>query len=544
MQSADEPAPIAEPAPTSGVEGNSILTEEDSTPAPHHEEWHSNPKNAQDLSTDVFIDDDLVNGSHTTRQDPFAVGWEEPVDQDPANPLNWTSWQTNVNIGVISFLSFLTFADADCGPLASSMFAPSVPQVMQDFKSDSNLLAAFVVSVYILGFAFGPLVVAPISELKGRLIVYHTCNTLFFVFTIISALSQTMVMLIVFRFLAGFVGVAPTTIGSGTIADLIPRERRALYMSLWSMGPILGPVVGPIAGGFLAEAKGWRWEFWVLAMVGGTATTGAFLILRETFAPVVLEKKADQLRKSTGNPLYHSILASNIPPKDLFLRSIVRPSKMLIMAPIVSLMSIYVAVLYGLLYILFTTFTFVFEGQYNFSTGTSGLSFIGSGVGTVCGVVVYATLGDRLVRVRNAGGETPVPEDRLPIYLVLPASLSIPAGLIIYGWAADKRVHWVVPQIGNAVTSVGMMIIVMSVQTYLVDAFTEHAASAIAANTVLRSVLGALLPLCGLQLYDAIGLGWGNTLLGFIALGMAPIPVLLGMFGARLRNSKMGRVTF
>jgi hypothetical protein len=84
----------------------------------------------------------------------------------------------------------------------------------------------------------------------------------------------------------------------------------------------------------------------------------------------------------------------------------------------------------------------------------------------------------------------------------------------------------------------------MCVQTYLVDAFTEHAASAIAANTVLRSLLGALLPLCGLDLYNAIGLGWGNSLLGFIALAMAPIPVLFGMYGQVFRDSKMGQVRF
>ena len=151
------------------------------------------------------------------------------------------------------------------------MFAPGVPQVMTEFNSSSNLLAGLVVSIYILGFALGPLLVAPMSEQKGRIVVYHTCNLLFLIFTILNAVSHNMAMLIVFRFLAGAAGAAPITIGSGTIADLIPRERRGLTMSLWSLGPILGPMVGPIAGGFITQSLGWRWVFWVLAIVVDTS---------------------------------------------------------------------------------------------------------------------------------------------------------------------------------------------------------------------------------------------------------------------------------
>lgn len=268
------------------------------------------------------------------------------------------------------------------------------------------------------------------------------------------------------------------------------------------------------------------------------------MTLRETYAPIILERKAAKLRKSTGNPSYRSKLASRIPPKMLTLETVSRPTKLLLFSPIVSLTSIYIAILYGLLYILFTTFTFVYEETYHFSTALSGLAFIGSGIGTLSGVATIAAFSDRKIRIRNARGETPQPEDRLPIYLALPGALAVPIGLFIYGWGAYEHTHWVVPQLGNLITGFGMIIIVICVQTYLVDAFTVLAASAIAANTVLRSVLGAVLPLCGLKLYYAIGLGWGNSLLGFIALGIAPIPVLFGIFGARVRNFKIGKVTF
>ncbi len=146
------------------------------------------------------------------------------------------------------------------------MFAPGVAEVMKEFNITSSMLGSFVVSVYILGYSFGPFLIAPISEIYGRVMLYHVCNLLFLIFTIACAVAQTMPQLIVFRLIAGMAGVCPLTIGSGTVADMVPKEKRAGIMAIWAMGPILGPVVGPVAGGFLAEAEGWRWVFWVIAI--------------------------------------------------------------------------------------------------------------------------------------------------------------------------------------------------------------------------------------------------------------------------------------
>lgn len=137
---------------------------------------------------------------------------------------------------------------------------------MRGFGETSNLIAAFVVSVYILGFAIGPLIIAPLSELYGRVPIYNGCNIVFIIFTIACAVSSNVDMLIAFRFFAGCAGAAPITIGGGTIADIMPREKRAGAMAIWSLGPLLGPVVGPICGGYLVEAKGWRWVFWIIAI--------------------------------------------------------------------------------------------------------------------------------------------------------------------------------------------------------------------------------------------------------------------------------------
>lgn len=421
-------------------------------------------------------------------------------------------------------------------PLASSFFAPGVPQVMKSFHETSNLIAGLVVSIYILGFAIGPLVIAPMSELYGRFIVYNVCNVFFLIFTIACAVSNSMGMLIAFRILAGAAGAAPLTIGGGTIADIFPQEKRAGAMAIWSIGPLLGPVLGPIGGGFLVEAKGWRWVFWILAIFGGFFALLLLIVGRETYAPVILARKAARLRKETGNANLRSKLDTGLPPREVFKRSIIRPMKMLFLSPIVLLMSTYVAINYGIMYLFFTTMTFVFEGQYHFSSGSVGLSYLGIGVGLIVGMGYVGRMSDQIIKKYQATGSA-TPENRLELVLSMPGAILLPVGIFIYGWTTDKEIHWIVPIIATSFVGLGNLTGMMTIQTYLVDAFTIHAASAIAANTVLRSIFGAFLPLAGLDMFDALGLGWGNSLLAFIALAMIPVPVFFRFRGESIRTN-------
>jgi MFS family permease len=148
------------------------------------------------------------------------------------------------------------------------------------------------------------------------------------------------------------------------------------------------------------------------------------------------------------------------------------------------------------------------------------------------------------MRRKKERGETPQPEDRLSLIITVPAAILLPVGLIMYGWTADAKVHWIAPMIGTAIMGAGMMALFMSIQTYLIDSYSKHAASVTAANGVLRSVLGAVLPLVGLQLYDALGLGWGNTLLGLILAVLAPVTWIFSRYGQRIRESSKFKQEF
>jgi MFS family permease len=257
---------------------------------------------------------------------------------------------------------------------------------------------------------------------------------------------------------------------------------------------------------------------------------------------VLLERKASKLRKATGNPNHKSKLASDLTPKKLFKHSIIRPLKMLILCPIVTVMCIYVAILYGILYLLFATYSFVFRQIYDFATASTGLVFLAGGLGTLIGLFYVAYFSDRTLIKRAASGKTITPEDRLPFIITIPGSLTFPIGLFIYGWTAQQHVHWIVPQIGTAITGFGSILIFVGIQTYLVDAFEEYAASVIGANAVLRGTAGALVPLAGLRMYDGLGWGWGNSLLAFVALTFAPMSWVFGVYGARIRGWKGSKV--
>ncbi|KAJ9638196.1 hypothetical protein H2199_006883 [Coniosporium tulheliwenetii] len=408
--------------------------------------------------------------------DPNIIGWNG--DDDPENPLNWPSSKRWGTVAIVSAFTFLT-------PLGSAMFAPGVPQIMEEFGSSSELLAGFVVSVYVLGFAFGPLVVAPLSEITN------------------------LDMLIAFRFFAGSVGSAPLALGGGSIADTISREQRGTAMALWMSGPTVGPIIA------------------------GVITVAGMVLMKETYGLAILNHRVARLKKETGNLNLKSSLDSGLSPKDLFLYSIVRPSKMLFTSPIVFLLSLYVAVAYAYLYILFSTFTSIFVSSYGFSTGAAGLTFLGLGIGSVIGQVLTTVWGNRTVQKHIRKGDFE-PEHRLP--LMYPGAVAMPIGLFWYGWSAEFQTHWIVPIVGTGIVGFGLLMLFMAPNTYLVDVFTLHAASAMAACTVMRSVFAAVLPLGGQKLYNALGLGWGNSLLGFIATALIPIPFLFVKYGKKIRT--------
>ncbi|CAI7594678.1 unnamed protein product [Penicillium bialowiezense] len=464
-----------------------------------------------------------------TDLDRGIVGWEG--QDDPKNPQNFSSGKKWALLSLVSAMTLVS-------PLASSMFSPAISFMAAEFGETDETILSFSVSIYLLGYTFGPLLLAPLSEIYGRRVVLSGANWFFVVWQIGCALAQNIETLIVCRLFAGIGGSGCLTLGAGVIADLFPTEQRGMATAIWAMGPLVGPVVGPIAGGFLGEEAGWRWVFWLLLIAGGAMALGMELLNEETYAAVLIRWKTEKMAKETGRSDLRSAYETGkepASPKNILAQGLMRPLLLFYKSPIVLLLSLYMSLVYGLLYLFFTTISEVFTSQYGFSVGLSGLAYLGIGFGFMAGLAVIAMTNDRLVmKLTKQNGGKFEPEMRLPMMLIF--SCIIPISFFWYGWTADKHVFWIVPIIGMFPFGFGMMGVYMPIQTYVIDCYPAYAASANATLTATRSLVGALLPLAGPAMFDALGLGWGNSLLGFVALAFVPLPIIFTKYGKLIRE--------
>ncbi|KAI8283048.1 Efflux pump radE [Colletotrichum sp. SAR11_240] len=461
-----------------------------------------------------------------TPRDPNIVDFNGP--NDPEHPLNWSTIRKTTTIVIVSLTALLSAAAA--------------ADIMHHFNTTNTTLGALMTTIYLLGYAFGPLLIAPLSELHGRAPVFRACALLFALFNAACALAPSFGSLIAFRLLAGVAGSCAGTLGASAIADMVPRERRGRVMSAYIMGPTLGPTIGPIIGGNLTAAAGWRWDFWVMAIAAGVMAVCVVMFLHESYPYAILKRKTARLRKSTGNEGLRSALDTSKTPGQLFKFAILRPPKMLV-SPIIFLMSAYAATVFSYAYLCCTTFPRIFKDQYGFGSGASGLTSIGIGVGFILGLLFVGAVSDpwsAYLTKKNDG--VAKPEFRLPTLVI--GAVFVPVGLFWYGWSAEYKAHWIVPIMGTALLGIGIVTAYTTTATYLIDAYTVYSASVMAASAILRCLFGALLPLAGSAMFDALGVGWGNSVLGFISLAFLPLPFILFFYGERIRKSKLFKMEF
>src|ERR1700761_6178820 len=193
------------------------------------------------------------------------------------------------------------------------------------------------------------------------------------------------------------------------------------------------------------------------------------------------------------------------------------------------------AFLYGMMYLMLSTFPTLWEVRYGFTTNIGSLHYIALGAGFFLGSQISAPINDRIYRrLKRKNNNVGRPEFRVPLMFV--GSALIPVGLFWYGWAAQARAHWILPNIGAAFFCAGAIICFQSMQTYIVDSYTRYAASGIASAVVLRSLAGFGFPLFAPAMYNKLGYGWGNSILGFVGIALGiPAPIIFWKYGERLR---------
>ncbi|OAA68404.1 major facilitator superfamily transporter multidrug resistance [Niveomyces insectorum RCEF 264] len=462
--------------------------------------------------------------------DKGVVGWDS--QDDPAMPLNFSRRRKWLMIGFLAGMTFMT-------PFASSILAPAITFMDADFHVESETVGSLTVSIYLLGYAVGPLLLAGMSEQYGRHIVLTASNAFFCAWQIGCALAPSIGSLIAFRVLAGIGGSACMSLGGALIGDMFHVHERGIALAVWSLGPLIGPSIGPIAGAWIAQTIGWRWDFWITLIPGAINAAVIAVFSAETSHHVLIRRKVKRLSRELGRTdlrsCYDDPDKPPVRPRDALLQGLVRPLKMLLMSPILLIISIYSAFAYGLLYLLFNTIPMVFQEGYGWSIGITGLVYIPLGIGYCFGLAAFAYLSDRtVVRLTKKNNGVFEPEMRLVDCVYFTCCL--PITFFWYGWAADKRVHWIVPVLGLFPYGFAILGVWQPSQAFVIDAFGHYSASALAAFTVLRSNIAAFLPLAGPGMYAALGVGWGNSLLGFICVALIPVPLLIYRYGRALRK--------
>jgi len=461
-----------------------------------------------------------------TEDDPYVVEW---IENDPRNPMTWSKTRKWIMaLAVANSVLVVSFC--------SSAFSGGIQQIMVEF-SVSQEVVTLGISLFVLGFALGPLLWAPFSELYGRQTVFLGTYIGFTVFNAGAAGAPNIASLLVLRFLAAAFGSSPLTNAGGVIADIFNANERGLAMSIFSAAPFMGPVLGPIIGGFLGMTEGWRWVNGLMAIWAGAMLIIAGCLVPETYTPVLLRRRAERLSKLKGK-VYRSQIDIDQGKTSLgeaFSTGLKRPWILLFTEPIVLLLSLYMAIIYGILYMLFGAFPIVYRQGRGWNEGIGGLPFVAVAIGVFLAITYVIVYDNKayMNKVQASGKGYTTPEARLPMCIV--GGIALPIGLFWFAWTNSPSLPWAASVVASLPFGFGMVLIFLAIMNYLIDSYTIFAASVLAANGVIRSLFGAAFPLFTSQMYSRLGIHWASSIPAFLAIACVPLPILFYKYGASIR---------
>ncbi|KAJ5734607.1 hypothetical protein N7533_013010 [Penicillium manginii] len=443
-------------------------------------------------------------------EDP-EPGSENVLQESALDP---TTWSERKKMFVV-FVGLLT--------LFNSVFDSTIPSggirvICAFFNVESETQQVLPTSVYLIGYVTGPLVFGPMSEVYGRRLVMMGTFIVFTLFTLATALSPNWVSFLIFRTIVGICASCPIAVTGGLFSDVYRSPlARGRMMALSMAVTTAGPQFAPMISGFLAQA-GWRWVFWV-SLILAAVTLGPVLYLPETFAPVL--KQADRPKSRD---------------EGILVKAFTRPVYMIFCEPIISLTCLYLSYASAIFFMYFEAYPLIFQGIYGMSNGIAGLAFLPIAVGAAIGMGIFLWYDAFLHRAKSQKLDWAFMEEyqRLPL-ACLGGPLYVLA-LFWLGWTASAEIHWIIPMLAGIPFGMGFFLIFVALINYLIDAYHQYAASAMAAASTCRSIFGAVLPLAASPMFHSLGINWGTSLLGFLSLLMTFIPFVFIRYGERIRR--------
>ncbi|KAL5536623.1 hypothetical protein ACEPAF_446 [Sanghuangporus sanghuang] len=470
----------------------------------------------------------LFPGREGHERDEHLVNFEP---DDPLNPMNWERqyrWFLTILSGIILFNA----------SFASSAPSGVVEQFMMKYHMSTDV-ATLTISLFVAGYCVGPILWGPLSEQIGRKPIFVVSFIVYTAFQIGGALADNKASILIFRLLSGIFAAAPLTNSGALISDIWEPATRGKAVALFAVAPFAGPSLGPIVGGYINTAGvSWRWLFWVLAMFAAACTIAIIFLLPETYAPVIMMSKAKTLRLKTGDDKYYAPIERQPKrSKAKYLEdTIARPFNILFREPILLAITMYTSFLYGCIYLLFEAYPIVFREGHGLSTGATGLMFLPFFIGCIVAVLGYAIIfNPRYEREIERYKPNPVPpEARLEVALIGAPLFAL--GFFWFAWTSYPSISYWAPMLSGLAMGSSSVLIFLSLLCYIIDTYVFVAASALASNTVVRSIFGATFPLFATHMYNGMNPRWASTLLGCVATVMVPVPFILKRYGPAIRK--------
>ncbi|ODV97130.1 hypothetical protein PACTADRAFT_74695 [Pachysolen tannophilus NRRL Y-2460] len=477
---------------------------------------------------------------------PFGMGFNKPFPPElpdkklysvtfdgPNDPLHPHNWAWSKKITFFFLLVMYTFSLA----FSSAAYSPAVDVLAEKYHVN-EVVTTLGVSLYVLGFASGPVIYAPLSELYGRKPILIISSFLFTVFQFAVATAENLQTILICRFFGSFTGSSALVVVPAAFADMFPNKYRGNAINCFAMVVFVGPLIAPIVGTFITESYlGWRWTSYITGIMGGFASLCICLFFEETHHPIILVNKARYLRRRTGNwGIYAPQEEATLTFREILENNISRPVKLLFTEPIIFLLSIYNAFIYGILYLFLTAYPLVFYDGYKMKAGVSELPYLGLVIGMLIGGLYCMYVEKSCNEKMKANNNKPVPEARLPPIMV--GGIAFPIGLFWFTWSGNyhESVHWMVPTASGLFSGFGLLTIFIPSLNYIVDSYLILAASALAANTLVRSAFATAFPLFAKFMFVGMGTNWAGLLIGLVGVALAPVPFAFYIYGKRIRE--------
>lgn len=482
------------------------------------EEAYSSPKDRELLLGDDYVLDDDMKITFSNNAD--------------ANPLNWSVKKKLAHTALFGITTWASQLNS------TMMSAPEIPTIFKRIFGVSHEVCLLPNTFYLLGIALGPMIFAPLSEVYGRkggvLIPFFISG----VFTFVVACSSTIPAIVTFRFLAGFFAGAPVVSSGGVLSDIWSPSQRGMALGFYAFFVANGPSFGPTIGSLLVAAdssdNAWRNPQYFCGALIMLLFVLCEYACSETFAPVLLARAAKIIRIETGAWAIHGSHDEwQLTSRELVHVHFLRPFKML-MSPVIFVIAMFASYVFGMYYLLIAGIHELFSITRGWTGTIATLPNISLAVGVAIGLCINIAWGRVYGQKVMANDGQPLPEERLPPMKYV--GFLFPVGIFIFAWTSRASIPWIVPCIGIAISGIGFVTIFQGCLNYLIDTYRRYAASAIAANTILRSIFAGVFPLFTSQLFGNLGVHWGASLIGFIGLAMVPIPWVFYKYGKQFRE--------